>query len=189
MSPIPTYWYVESTDGSVSGEHLPVGVIAPSPSDSGSPVVLVDADGEVHGEAILMSRLPWPRFRCFSTGQQVTLPHGAAVAFERFEAAIFADPILKPDCSQCGGKLREGRYRVRVEIVDAKLYPVYECHLHFLYDRRGPIPRPASPACLPGEGQGGPVKGSEGPKACPLTGGRTSPSNPSKQPVGRVLDI
>ena len=88
MAAIPLYWYTETTVGGEPAEELPVGFFGPVPTDQ---LLIIDlATGEIHGEAILMSALPWPRFRRFSDGKKVVLPHREAQALEGLEDIALA---------------------------------------------------------------------------------------------------
>ena len=128
MAPIPRYWYVESVMPGVLPEKIPVDALRPTPS--GGFAVLIDADGEVHGEAVLMCALPWPRFRGFSDGQEVVLPAGMAEALEGFEAGLLASD-LEPVCPYCVNKLREVGFHLRIEVVKSKVFASVFCNAHF----------------------------------------------------------
>lgn len=114
MSRVPFYWYIEPIGAGQPLEDLPRRIFGPAPSSTEA--VLVDnTTGEVHGEAILMRALPWPRFRCFADGKQVLLPYWSAITLERLEAKFLSsgDP---PKCS-CGldhGADRRSHFRVEV---------------------------------------------------------------------------
>lgn len=124
MTKVPLYWYSEPESlGGVTEVH-PWGVMIPTPlaayAEGTSALTVVDANGEVQCEAILMGRLPWPRFRRAVDGQQVQLPARMAVALERLEAAMWMQPDGKPRCCACGDQLLRTRYEFRVEVIDVE---------------------------------------------------------------------
>lgn len=132
MAAIPLYWYFEPVMQGELSEHLPVDVFGPIPllPDNGGFVVVVDAHGEIHGHAILMCALPWPRFRVFSTGQKVVLPRWMTETLEGFEASLVSLPV-PPLCAYCRNELLERRYHFRVEVKESKVFPLVVCDDHF----------------------------------------------------------
>lgn len=146
MAAIPSYWHVEVDGTCFSSEVLPDGfVIGPEPS--GATASLVDgATGEIHGEAILMCALPWPRFRGFFDGKQVILPHWHAETLERLEN-VMRPFMLEKQCPTCVRKLHYWDTHFRVEIADAKV-KAFMCHDRcgsFLDGFHAVIPRQSSP--------------------------------------------
>jgi len=114
VTPVPFYWYIEPSSASHLFEDWPRGIFGPAPSSTQA-VFIDDTTGEVHGEAVLMRALPWPRFRRFSDGQQVFLPYWSAITFERLEAK-FLTSGNPPKCS-CGidhGFDRNSHFRVEI---------------------------------------------------------------------------
>lgn len=178
MAEVPFYWYIETDTPSEVFEPLPIGVFGPCPTITSD--VAFDKDtGEIHGEAILMRALPWPRFRSFVDGKQLHLPYWGAIALERLEL-VMGRTAAKDRCA-CGiDHGDDRRSHLRVEILDAERYAVTvwdNSHFENAFPSRYQpgFPRPASPACPPGEGRRGPVKGSEGRVAlAPLRGGGAS---------------
>ena len=120
MTSIPFYWYVEVEGPSDLAEFLPRCTFGPAPTFSGR-VWCHDANGEVHGEAILMRGLPWPRFRRFVDGKEVHLPYWSSIALERVEMAWQASGLeAKCACGLDHGSDR--RTHIRVEIIDPERY-------------------------------------------------------------------
>lgn len=128
MTLVPLYWYVEPMDGSECFEADPRCIARPCPF-SGA-VALHDADGEVCGEAVLMCRLPWPRFRCFADGKQVVLPFGTAVSLEKLEAAHRAVDFKGMFVCGCDEPLDRGSH-YRVEIGDVSVHCGLYCGRHY----------------------------------------------------------
>lgn len=134
MSPIPTYWYIEADFPGLSFEPIPVPSVWPVPSGGLSD--LIDRQtGEIHGQAILMCALPWPRFRDFSTGKQVILPCGMAEALERCEA-IFGALDGEREPFTCGHKVSDRGYHLRVENSETKSFVTFHCNCTFPLERR-----------------------------------------------------
>ena len=137
VTPIPFYWYIEPDGQSDFAEFLPGSTFGPGPVFSGR-VWCHDADGEIHGEAILMRALPWPRFRRFIDGQQVHLPYWTAIALERIEAA-WQSNCREFECA-CG--LQHGKDRrthIRVEVIDPERYALSvwdNCHFENAFSSR-----------------------------------------------------
>lgn len=134
MAPIPRYWYVEAVDSGLPLEPVPVEVVGPRPlAETG--VVIDPSTGEVYGEAVLMSTLPWPRFRDFATGKQVVLPHGMAEALEsseRVRTLVQGEYV----CCACRQQGRHGLHHVRVECAEGKGFASFWCHCTFSMERR-----------------------------------------------------
>lgn len=82
-------WYYEAYGDGRFLQVWPRRILGPEPSYSHA--LRVDpATGEIHGEAMLMGRLPRSRFRDLATGEQVVLPFGTAIALESFESELAA---------------------------------------------------------------------------------------------------
>lgn len=95
---------------------------------------MVDAHGEIAGEAVLMGRLEWPRFRRFSDGQQVQLPIRVAEAFEGLETALWTGFGGKPKCAGCGDELVQGNSEFLVDCSDVERLTFETwCRRHFSY--------------------------------------------------------
>jgi len=116
VTPVPFYWYIEPGSLGDSFQDLPWSVFGPTPTFT-EIVLFDDATGEIHGEAILMRALPWPRFRRFSDGSQVLLPYWTAISLERLEShsQAFGLPTECP-CGVYHGTDRT--YHFRVEVTD-----------------------------------------------------------------------
>lgn len=157
VTSIPLYWYTEPNLGSEVLKHLPVITLDPAPPER---VVLADADGVIHCEAILMGALPWPRFRRFLDGKEVVLPFRIAIALERLELShASVNGEGECHCGFCQGCNRSTHYRV--EVTDqsghsVKLTRWCDCHFEFSFKNRG-----SSPACHP---RLPPRRGVEGPR-------------------------
>lgn len=186
MALIPRYWYVEPCADGLPFQCLPqvFGDLIPSPTAGDDQIILDPETGEIYGHAILMSALPWPRFRAFSTGKEMVLPHRCAVALERVEY----EPA-NVSCHHCGHRLSERTHHYRVEHLEGERYAVSRfCHWAFSLNRRD-----ASPACHPRlphrrgvEGPRQPKMG-QGPRL-QVYGEAKPPIRAYKQPEGRVLE-
>ena len=150
MTEIPFYWYVEADTPSEVFEPLPIGVFGPCPTIT-SEVAFDKETGEVHGEAILMRALPWPRFRSFVDGKQVHLPYWSAIALERLELVVSRTPGTKDRCA-CGFDHGEDRRsHLRVEVVDRERYAISiwdNCHFENAFPSRAKRGSGARPARL-----------------------------------------
>ena len=136
VTKIPLYWYTEADLGSEVVKHLPVIALDPAPPER---IVLADADGVIHCEAILMGALPWPGFRRFLDGKEVVLPFRSAIALERLE--LSHAPVNREGechCGFCQSCNRSTHYRV--EVTDergqsVKLTRWCDCHFEFSYSK------------------------------------------------------
>lgn len=166
MSVIPRYWYCEPVSASEAFQCLPTQMVTvgPEPCVGQDHVIFDPATGEVYGEAILMSALPWPRFCCFTFGKQLVLPHRSAVALERYERELLV-PVLENLFPQINDKKARASLKYRVEVFDCERFAVTPVVLGqwlspFNVCLRGasaPLPAPLPP----GEGGRGPVKAEE----------------------------
>lgn len=134
MTLIPRYWYCEPFDGGEPFQLPPRCLSAPTPECVGR-VVVHDKYGEIHGEAVLMCALPWPRFRVFSFGHEVVLPQWMAESLERVEAGREASEH-EWVCSGCGDKFTHRDFHYRVESIEIEGLPVrifltQWCRRHF----------------------------------------------------------
>lgn len=134
MAPVPRYWYIEPDTPGLTFEPIPVPTVWPVPS--GGLADLVDSStGEVHGQAILMCALPWPRFRDFATGKEVVLPAGMAETLEGLEPVLGSvDGEGVPFA--CGHHVSDRGYHLRVEIRESKIFASYHCNCTFPLERR-----------------------------------------------------
>lgn len=118
MTGVPVYWYVEPDDGSLPFEAVPEDLrnVVPTPAVGDDGATLIDPKtGEVYGEAILMARLPWPRFRDFATGKEVRLPAGVAETLKGLDDELSMSGLLdvRQHCL-CKIKCRSGHNRVEI---------------------------------------------------------------------------
>lgn len=90
MRPIPTNRHTETMLFRRTFEEGPVVVFRPSPAT-------IDPGDDVGGEAIVMCRLPWSRFRGFGLGQEVLLPLWAAISLVEFEVGLRESGLLGPE--------------------------------------------------------------------------------------------
>lgn len=129
VSSVPFYWYVEPEALGDPFEFGPWRMYGPAPALPVR-VWMHDADGEIHGEAILMRALPWPRFRSFFDGKQVHLPYWRAIAFERSEVRWKAVGIkFVCACGRDHGEDRRSHFRI--EVVGREIYATYWDNTHF----------------------------------------------------------
>lgn len=108
-----------------------------------APVWSDPVTGEIYGETVLMCRLPWPRFRCFTYGKQVVLPLRSAEALKWCETEVG----IRPDCRCSIDEYSERRVTTWIEVSNGKVYPLYFCNVHYhvpLYPRKKP-PRRSYP--------------------------------------------
>lgn len=127
MALVPRYWYVEPYGLGEAFQLEPWSLVTPAPDGH---VCLVDTDGEIYAEAVLMCALPWPRFRTFCTGEQVVLPFWAAETLERLESGPEPiDPKVMSGCN-CEQPLASGSH-IRVEVVEGKFFATFWCGRHF----------------------------------------------------------
>lgn len=167
MAVIPRYWYCEPVDGGASFEISPtlMARFGPEPTSGDTHTIFDPLTGEIHGEAILMSALPRARFRCFTFGKEVILPHRTAEALERHELE-FCAPLFKRLFNQGRHEQPDRPLHYRVEITQPErfsLIPVYlgQWFDPFVVTLRGLLP-PSLPLCPTGEVGGVPVKGLSG---------------------------
>lgn len=147
MATIPRYWYCETDTESFTLEYVPWSGIGPCPPVE-EQAFFVNGDGEVYGEAILMAALPWPRFRAFSTGTQVALPHRAAVALERLELHEFG-ALVPRVCPHCSNEVTYGTYHYRVEQTNVEAFSLtFWCNRHFEFSSMFRAKRNMGPARL-----------------------------------------
>lgn len=138
MSTIPSYWYVETDLGGETFEKLPWRIVGPTPVYG--PVLVLDADGVIYGQAILMGTLPWPRFRRFLDGKEVHLPFRAAVALKELETG--REAAKQEWTCECGGVQpfdAPSHYRVEVRDQGGQSVAVTRwcnCHFEFSYSVR-----------------------------------------------------
>lgn len=123
---------------------VPRDVSGDEPARAREFVELVEVDGvgtpvpagigviyEVDGESELVSAMPWPRF-CGPLGQEVFLPHSAAVTLEGLEASLRSLGLVGANEVMC--QLEEGSLHFRVKVTDGELASaiVDGVHKHFL---------------------------------------------------------
>lgn len=121
MSFIPTYWYYEPVFSREGFELPPRGIIGPEPER----IIALGEHGEIHGEAILMGRLPRPDFRYLGHfSGQVCLPIWSAVTLQSLKLAL--DSFYNErELVQIGNKRTNRRSHLEVEISDGKIFATY----------------------------------------------------------------
>lgn len=134
MSVIPRYWYCESFDSGEAFQLLPTEMarICPEPLSSADETCLLvnPHTGEIEAEAILMSALPFPRFRCFGMGKEVILPHRTAISLERYEAE-YLPSFIEIQLGKPLDKQRRASLKYRMEHINLKRYaftPICDGH-------------------------------------------------------------
>ena len=136
VSEVECYWYVEAGGECYVTETLPWSGIGPTPPRC----AIVDANGEVYGEAVLMGALPWPRFRRFLDGKKVVLPFRTAVTLKRFEESQLA--VNSEGKCSCGlHHPGDWPSHYRVEVLDTEGFSVAvtrwcDCHFEFFSQKR-----------------------------------------------------
>lgn len=115
MAAIPSYWYYETHTTSLDFKSLPIERGFPSPF-----LVVDEPTGEIHGEAVLMGRLPSPRFRS-ALGQEVVLPLWAADAFENLEAVLSTGWIEQHNIAHDFGEKLYARRKCWVQDFDGRI--------------------------------------------------------------------
>lgn len=176
MTTVPRYWYVEPGGYRLSLEEGP-DFVGLGPVPARYEAVLVDGStGEIHGEAILMCALPWPRFRGLRDGQEVILPGWHAETLERMELEVGAI-VSKSACPNCGGKLHDWTRHVRIEVSGDKVKAFYAHRCGSILDEFGAVStRQSGPAA------GQRDRETSGPSARLQSGAEGDPSGALKNP-------
>lgn len=185
MAVVPRYWYVETFAPRRAFKVLPADMLRLGPKPDTETCVISDpSTGEIHGEAVLMSALPWPRFRAFSTGQQVVLPHWMAEALERADDELRRTDMCADGeylCANCVHHGKRGLHHYRVECSQGKVFSTIYCHCQFpLFKKTQGHPGPAHPGLPHRRGVGGSRQGGRSPEGLPLDGG-AKPTNAYKK--------
>lgn len=119
----------------------------------------------INGKSVVMRALPRSRFASLS-GEEVVLPERTAQCLENFESGLRKAGFIKPN--EFLLKLNKGRLRFvvasgeRPDDVSGRPSDNFWRRVHDsgpFSDSDRANARPAMPACLPGEGRRGPVKG------------------------------